>query len=201
MADGSEVSEFDRQMPALDLRDGHPMPPATLFKDHLALIDRQDASGERRLAAYRSGRDHLGQTARKAPIIRLVPERAIQPRRGHFKGVVLRQRPGGFEFLAFDVEEGAQIVADALTLFDPDGLVERFGHAAIRPIDDYPQYGADRLAAELDLEDLQPVTACYPLGCRAHARQLLSSWRKTRPHKKKKWAQAHSGTLTRSCHP
>ena len=48
-----------------------------------------------------------------------MPERSIQPRRGHFKGVVLCQRPGGFEFLVFDVEEGAQVVADALTLSIP----------------------------------------------------------------------------------
>ena len=72
-----------------------------------------------------------------------MPEWPIQPRRGHFKGVVLRQRPGGFEFLVFDVEEGAQIVADPLTLIDPDRFVERLRHSAVRPIDDHPQYRAD----------------------------------------------------------
>ena len=176
-------SEFDRQMPALDLRNGHLVTLASLFQDQIALFDGQDASGERRLASDRSGRDHFGQTARKTPIIRLVPERPIQPRRGHFKGVVLCQRPGGFEFLVFDVEEGAQVVADALTLFDSDGVVERLGHATIGPVDDYPQHSADRLAPQLDVEDLQPVSARHPFrGC-ADARQLFSSWRKTRPHK------------------
>ena len=136
-------SEFDRQMPALDLRNGHLVTLASLFQDHIALFDGQDASGERRLTSDWNGRDHFGQTARKTPIIRLVPERSIQPRRGHFKGVVLRQRPGGFEFLVFDVEEGAQIVADPLTLIDPDRFVERLRHAAVRPIDDHPQYRAD----------------------------------------------------------
>ena len=116
----------------------------------------------------------LARRPGEPPIIRLVPERPIQPRRGHFKGVVLRQRPGGFEFLVFDVEEGAQVVADALTLFDPDRFVERLGHAAIGPVDDHPQHRADRLAPQLDVEDLQPVTARHPLGGRAHARQLFS---------------------------
>src|SRR4051794_38330517 len=109
------LSKLDRQLAALDLRDRHPMAAASFLESHRTVLDGDDPPGEGRLAVDRSGRDHLGQSPGESPIIRLVPEWPIQPRRGHFKGVVLRQRPGGFEFLVFDVEEGAQIVADALT--------------------------------------------------------------------------------------
>ena len=82
----------------------------------------------------------------------------------------------------------------------PTALVERFGHAAVRPIDDHPQHRADRFAPELDVEDLEPVTPGDALG-RARARPQLFSRGVNTPLKKKKWAQAHSGNLTRSCHP
>jgi hypothetical protein len=118
-----------------------------------------------------SERHQLRQPAREAPVVRFVPQRPIEPRRRHFQRVGLTERRL-FQVLFLDVEQRAQVVADPLAFFDADGVLRRLGHAAIRPIDDDPQHRADRLAPQLDVENLEAVPARHALGRLAHPRQF-----------------------------
>src|SRR5262245_46746041 len=90
----------------------------SLFQEHGAVVDRRDPSRERALPVDWLGRDDLGQPSREPPVIRLVPEWAVQPGRGDLQRV--RVGEARLAELVLDVEQRAQVLADALTLVDAD---------------------------------------------------------------------------------
>ena len=114
--------------------------------------------GERRLAV-RSARSSRPSPA--APRTAGSPLRAAAADRAPattLQGCNSAPAPPALELVFFDVEQRAQVVADALAVLDADRLLERLGHAAVRPVDDDAQHRADRLAPQLDVENLEPVT-------------------------------------------
>src|SRR5690606_4579212 len=78
------------------------------------------------------------------------------------------------ELLFFDVEQGAEVLADALALLDADALVGPFGYPAVGPIDDDAQHRADRLTPQLDVENVEPMARRHSFGGGPNPRQPLS---------------------------
>jgi hypothetical protein len=107
-----------------------------------------------------------------------VPQRPIQTRRGNFQRVGLPEIL--LAELIFDIEQRAQILADALTVRDADTVFDSFDPARRRAVDHDTQHHPDRFAAELDVENLESVTPRHPLGGTAKAIQLFGS-RRTGP--------------------
>ena len=103
------------------------------------------------------------------------------------------------ELVLLDVEDGAQILADALALLDAHCVLRPFDAPRVPAVDDDPQNGSDRLAPQLDVEDLQPVAGGDPLGGRANTLGVLT--RRKLFLKKKKWAWAHSRVFLEAFHP
>ena len=83
------------------------------------VLDAREPAGKRRLAIDRRRRHDLGQPAREAAVIRFVPQRPIEPRRGNLERIRLPQ--GRFaELLVLDVEQRAEILADPLAVRHTD---------------------------------------------------------------------------------
>jgi hypothetical protein len=147
--------------------DRHAMRLPSLGDQHVAVLHAGKSAGKVRLAGHRFPRHDLRHPPDKAPIVGFAAQRPIQSRRRHLQGVAAlhaRQR-------IFHVEQRAQVLAHALTVFDSDRLfsrqsaVELCGDVTGRlrgesrgPIDDHAQYPAYRLAAELKVEDLESMT-------------------------------------------
>jgi len=68
------------------------------------------------------------------------------------------------ELLVLDVQDRAEILADALAVLYPHSLIGRLDDPAIGTVDDDPQNAADRFPAQLHVEDLEPVTPGNALG-------------------------------------
>ena len=130
--------------------------------------------GKRRLPVDRLGRHQLRQPSLETPVIRFVPKRSIEPGRRNLERVGLSERRGS-RLVLLDVEQRAQILADALAVGDADRVF--FGLAPvlpwIRPIDDDPQHRADRFAAQLDVEHFEPVAPRHAFRGLADAFQLF----------------------------
>ncbi|HEX2458065.1 MAG TPA: hypothetical protein VHI99_30500 [Vicinamibacterales bacterium] len=169
---GAGGSELDCELSPFDASERHPVRLPAFLEQDLAVFNAGDSSGERRLAVERLARHELGQSAHKPPVVRLVPERSVEPGRRNFERVVLPERRLT-QFLFFDVEDRAQILADTLAILNAHRVFRRFRHAAIGLIDDHPQDRPDRLAPELDVEDFEPVSSRHALGDGAYSRKLL----------------------------
>ena len=74
----------------------------------------REPAGKRGLALDRRARHDLGEPAGEAPIVRLVPQGPIEPRRRNLQRVRLAERRLA-QFVLLDVEQRAQVLADALT--------------------------------------------------------------------------------------
>ena len=99
-----------------------------------------------------SRRHDLRQPAREPPVVRFAPQRPIQPRRRHLERVLPLERR---RQLVLDVEQRAQVLAHALAVVDRDRRPQPPA-CARRPrfaIEDDPQHPANRLAAELQVEE------------------------------------------------
>ena len=65
---------------AADSREGHPMRPPAFGQEHVPLFHAGQPAREMRLAVHRLARHDLRQPADEPAIVRLVPQRPIQPR-------------------------------------------------------------------------------------------------------------------------
>jgi hypothetical protein len=164
---------------ALDLVERHLVRPSSFLKDDSAVLDSRDPAGERALTVDRRRGDDLRQPSREAAEIGLVPQRPIQPRRRDFERVRVAQRLLS-EFL-FDVEQRAQVLADALALLDADAVFRPFDAAQVRPIDHHPQHHPNRFTPELDVEDFQPVAVRHPFGGLPQSADRARLWRTEYP--------------------
>lgn len=145
---------------------------AALFKEDRSVVQPREPAGKRRLAVDRFRGHDLRQPTGEPPIIRLVPERPIEPRGGHFKRVRPSERRL-LQLVFLDVEQCAQIVTHPLAVCDPNGVFfGGRGRPWVRSIDDDAQDRADRLAAELHVENLKPVASCHPFRRIADAGEL-----------------------------
>jgi len=136
---------------------------APFFEHDLPVFDPPQPPCKRRLPIEWLGRHDLCQPSGESPVIRFVAERAIQPGRRHFERVLLRKRRLAELFL-LDIQDRTEILADALSVFDPDSVFRRLDHPAVGTVDDDPQHVADRFPAQLHVEDLEPVTPGNALG-------------------------------------
>src|SRR5687768_18479110 len=114
-------SEFDCQVAPFDLRERNAVRAASLFEHYDAVFDARDAAGKRRLAVERLSRHQLRHPALKPPVVGLVPQRTIEPRRRDLERVLLAEC-GLPELFLLHVEQRAQVLADALALLDADRL-------------------------------------------------------------------------------
>ena len=87
----------------------------------------------------------------------------VEAGRRHLERVVLLER-GLADLVFLDIEQRAEIVADALALFDADGILGLLGHSAIGAVDDHPQHRTYRFTAQLDVEDFESVAARHASG-------------------------------------
>jgi hypothetical protein len=158
---------------------------ASLFKP------RQPAR-ETCLTFHRFRRYDLREAAREPAIVGFVPQRPIQTRRRHFKGVRVFQRPTQ---LVFHIQQRAQVVAHVLAVFDAHQLL-------IQPIHDHSKHPADGFPPELQIKQLQAMALRHATGGlanafnggvagNAHNRSRTGHSGENRPKKTKKWARAH----------
>src|SRR4051794_6880330 len=98
------------------------------------MLDALQTTGERALPLDGLGRDELGEASGEAPEIRLVPQRTIESRGRHFERVRVVELL--LAELVFHVQQGAQVLADALAILDADAVLGGFYGARRGPIDD-----------------------------------------------------------------
>src|SRR5262245_5833578 len=79
--------KLDFQPGASDRCDRHAMGAAALFEQHHAFFHAGQPAFEVRLTVYRLRRHDLRQAAGEPPVVALVPQRPIEPRRRHLEGV------------------------------------------------------------------------------------------------------------------
>jgi hypothetical protein len=72
--------EFHLEPRALDVRERHPVDFPSFFEKYQAFVHTGEPSCEGGLPVDRLGGHELGHPALEPPVVRLVPERAIQPR-------------------------------------------------------------------------------------------------------------------------
>jgi len=88
---------------------------------------------------------------------------------------------GFAEFLFFHVQDRAQVLADLLTLFDAHGIFRTLDHSTVGPVDDHAEYGPDRLAPQLEIEDFEAVAARHTIGGRPDPLGFHATCRKNVP--------------------
>ena len=191
-----QTSKLDFEPRALDPSDGHPVSSAAFLEEEVAAVYAREPPGKCRLPIDRLARDHFCQPSVKSPVICFVPEWSIETRRRNLQRV--RMPDGaGLECVVFHVENGAQILADALAvgnahrivLQPPPHRVRVSGLARLgdrdrpgtRSIDDHAQHRSGRFATQLDVKHLQPVAPRHALRRFADTLQPLSRWRKNDP--------------------
>ena len=143
-----------------DHADRHVPPPSLVRVDEydLAVHAGKPASDEP-LTLERLAQDQLRPPSREAAVIVDAPQRSIESRRRNLERVRRRHD-------VLDVEHRAQVAAHVGAILDADALVRR--RRRTRPIDPHAQHHAGGFAAELDVEDLQPVTAGHTGGRLPH---------------------------------
>src|SRR5688572_20567859 len=100
----SSQSEFHLEPAALDLRERHPVGPASLFEPYDAVLHASETSRKRRLAVYRLARHHFGEPSCEPAVVGRMPQRPVEPWRGNLERVRLTQRRL-FERFFLDVEQ------------------------------------------------------------------------------------------------
>ena len=118
-----------------------------------SVVHTRQPAREVRLAADRLGRHDLREPPGEPPVVRFAPQRPIQPGRRHLERVRLRQ---AVEQVLVDVEQRAQVATDVLAVFDADRVFGLARLAGRRPVEHDPQHPAGRLAAELQIENVEP---------------------------------------------
>ena len=83
--------------------------------------------------------------------------------------------------LVLDVQQGAEILADALALLDADAVFRLFNLTRVRTIDHDAQHQPNRLAPELEIEQLQPVAARHAFRGLPQAADGVWCWRSDCP--------------------
>ena len=146
--------------------------------------------------------DNLRHPTREPLVIRRVPERPLEARRGNFQRI---RRVDG----VLDVEDGAQILADALTILDPDALFRALDDDAAlriahqRAVNDDAQHQPYRFPPQPHVEDVELTRPRHAFGrvpyalqprIVDHAGQPTHALPGNRRPKQKKWALAHSNT-------
>ena len=143
--------------------------------------------------------DDSCEPSRKPPVIVRRAQRSIDSRRRNLEGVAMVDR-------VFDVQHCAHVPADMLQIPDCGrgirataslGFVEPRRVDVERHVNKDSQHPADRLAPELNIENLQIVGAGHPLGNGANS---LNELRKT-TLKNKKWATGPLSGLAGSYEP
>ena len=127
--------------------------PILGFDQHLGAVDAAQLALEEPLAIDFLAHHDLCAPAGEAAVVVGPAQRSIQAGRRDF------QRVGGRHHV-FHIEDGAQIAADPRTILDAHALFRR--RPGTRPIDAHPQHHALGFAAELHVEDLEPVARCDP---------------------------------------
>src|SRR5262245_33399003 len=162
-------------MAALDLVERHPVRLTSFLENHGAVDHAGDPSRECGLLFHRLRRDDLRQPPCEAPVVPLVAKRPVEARRGHLRRVLLAECL--LPELVLDVEDRAQVLADALTVLDPDTVLEGFDAPRGGSIDDDAEHHTDGLAPELHVEDVEPMAPRHPHRGVAQPAQIFSSWR------------------------
>ena len=152
-------------------------------------LHSRDPARQMPLAVNRLRRDNRSQASDEPAAVVKMPQGAIKSRRRYLKRVGEIERD-------VDVENGAQILADPLTIRKANGLssfvLTQCGSETA--VEDYPQDPANRFATELHVEDLDSVAPRDSIRNRsnlvdliftahAHVAPRLSGLRKH-----KKWA-------------
>jgi len=169
--------------------------PAFL-EENTPILHTANATGECGLSVNGSTGHDFREPSPEAPVIRFVPQRPIQSWRRNLQRIRLGKLLA--QLIVFDVEQGAQILADALAVGHTDIVFGNLGgprrtRAAIStvpllwirrrtcgPVDHDAQDDAERFTPELHVEYLEAVAARDPFGRRADPCQF-SARRKNAP--------------------
>lgn len=151
------------------LEHDHPVPAGLRPTGRPGVFDTGDAAGQMPLAVHGAGRDELCEPPLETPAIGQVPKRPVEARRRNLERVRVLERE-------LDIEHGADILAHPLAIVDTDRLVARAVFRTgvpRRSVDDDPNDPPDRLAPQLNVEDLQPVVASHAIGDRPDLSQPI----------------------------